>query len=364
MTEKTVKASLILENGVVFSGRAFGFMREAVGEVVFNTSMTGYEEILTDPSYSGQMVVMTYPLIGNYGINLDDMESQGPLLKAFIVREQCRFPNNFRCELDLDGFLKQNKIIGLEGIDTRALTKIIRDHGTMKGIVTTRGGDMTPSQIEQKFTSLNNKNVIRDATTSERYELKGEGKHIAYLDLGTKHNIMRSFAQRGCHITVFPAFSTAEEILSVSPDGIFISNGPGDPKDVPTIVEEIQKLLGKKPIVGVCMGHQLLSLALGGDTTKLKFGHHGGNHPVRDEKTGRVFITAQNHNYVVSHLPDGVLSTFTNVNDGTLEGMESKKLGVYSVQFHPEAAPGPLDTGFLFQRFMEIMEGGCEYAKR
>lgn len=360
--EKTIKAELILENGVRFKGKAFGYVKETVGEVVFNTGMTGYEELLTDPSYAGQIVTMTYPLIGNYGINLDDMESDGPRLKGFVVREKCDYPNNWRCEMDIDGFLKQNKIMGIEGVDTRALTKILRDHGTMKGIITTRCKDLSDKQIQLKFESLNNRNVIKECTIKEKYEIPGKGTHIAFVDMGAKRGILRDFKARGCKITVFPAFTTAEEILAVNPDAVFLSNGPGDPKDVPEIIETVRNLVGKKPILGVCMGNQLINLALGGDTKKMKFGHHGGNHPVKDLKTGRVYITSQNHEYVVCDLPEGVEAAFVNINDNTIEGIKHKTLPIFSVQFHPEASPGPLDSGFLFDRFLEIIERGGDNA--
>lgn len=362
MNEKNIRAELILENGERFIGNAFGYVKESVGEVVFNTSMTGYEELLTDPSYAGQFVVMTYPLIGNYGINLDDMESDGPKLKGFIIREKCVYPSNWRCELDLDSFLKQNKIIGLEDIDTRALTRILRDHGTMKGIITTRVGDLTPSQVSQKFSSLNNRNVIREVTIKEKYEIPGNGYHIAFVDMGAKRGILRDFKKRDCRLSVFPAFTSAEEILSVNPDAVFLSNGPGDPKDVPEIVEMAKEIIGKKPLIGICMGHQIINLALGGDTEKMKFGHHGGNHPVRDERTKRVYITSQNHEYVVCNLPDEVEIAYTNINDNTIEGIIHKRLPIFSVQFHPEASPGPLDSGFLFDRFLEIIERGRQNA--
>ena len=359
--EKTVKAQLILENGAKFTGTAFGYVKESVGEVVFNTGMTGYQELLTDPSYCGQFVVMTYPLIGNYGINLDDMESEGPRLKGFIVRENCDFPSNWRCEMELDSYLKQNKIVGLEGIDTRALTRILRDNGTMKGIITLRVDDLTESQIAQKFESLNNKNVIRECTCKEKYEIPGSGTHVAFIDMGAKRGMLRDFAKRDCKISVFPAFTSAEEILAVKPDGVFLSNGPGDPKDVPEIIENVKKLISTGiPVTGVCMGNQIICLALGGDTKKMKFGHHGGNHPVRDEKTKRVYITSQNHEYVVCNLPEDVEASFVNINDDTIEGLQHKKLPIYSVQFHPEASPGPLDSGFLFDRFLEVIERGCK----
>lgn len=357
---KTVKAELILENGVRFTGKAFGYIKESVGEVVFNTSMTGYEELLTDPSYAGQFVVMTYPLIGNYGVNLDDMESDSPKLKGFIVREKCDYPNNWRCEINLSSFLKQHKIVAIEGIDTRALTKIIRDNGTMKGLITTR--ELTPTQLEHKFAELNNKNVIRDVTIKEKYEIGGSNYHIAFLDMGAKRGIIRDFKKRGCKMTVFPAFTPASEILESNADALFLSNGPGDPKDVPEIIEMVKEVIGKKPVIGICMGHQIINLALGGNTKKMKFGHHGGNHPVKDLSTGRVYITSQNHEHVVCDLPENVEPSFMNINDNTIEGIIHKTLPIFSVQFHPEASPGPLDSGYLFDKFIEIIERGRKNA--
>lgn len=351
-----MKAQLILENGMVFEGKAFGYLKETIGEVVFNTGMTGYQEILTDPSYFGQMVVMTYPLIGNYGVNLEDMESSKAHLRAFIVREKCDFPNNFRCELTLDGYLKEQKIIGLEGIDTRALTKVLRNHGTMRAIIAVR--ELTPSQIKLKIDSFNNQHAVSEVTTKETYTVDGEGIHVAMIDCGMKQNIVRSFSERGCRLTVFPYDATAEEVLAVNPDGVFLSNGPADPKDVPTVVNMVKELVGKKPITAICLGHQLLSLALGGDTSKLKFGHHGCNHPVKDHVSNRVYITSQNHNYYVSTLPEGGVVTHTNLNDNTVEGMYFKDLDIYSVQFHPEACPGPTDTAHIFDEFIKVMQGG------
>ena len=327
---------------MVFEGKAFGYLKETIGEVVFNTGMTGYQEILTDPSYYGQMVVMTYPLIGNYGVNLEDMESTKAHVRAFIVREKCDFPNNFRCELTLDGYLKAQKIIGLEGIDTRALTKVLRNHGTMRAIIAVR--ELTPSQIKLKIDSFNNQQAVPEVTTKEVYTVEGDGLHVAMIDCGMKQNIVRSFNERGCKLTVFPYDATADEVLAVNPDGVFLSNGPADPKDVPTVVNMIKEIVGKKPITAICLGHQLLSLALGGDTSKLKFGHHGCNHPVKDHISNRVYITSQNHNYYVSTLPEGAVVTHTNLNDNTVEGMYFKDLDIYSVQFHPEACPGPTDT--------------------
>lgn len=351
-----MKAQLILENGMVFEGKAFGYLKETIGEVVFNTGMTGYQEILTDPSYYGQMVVMTYPLIGNYGVNLEDMESYKAHVRAFIVRERSDFPNNFRCELTIDGYLKSQKIIGLEGIDTRALTKVIREHGTMRAIIAVR--ELTPSQVKLKIDAFNNQMAVSEVSVKEKYEIKGKNIHIAVIDCGIKQNILRSFEERGCRMTVFPATATAEEIMEVNPDGVFLSNGPADPKDVPAVVEAVKEIVGKKPITAICLGHQLLSLALGGDTMKLKFGHHGCNHPVKDFVTNRVYITSQNHNYVVATLPEGAKVTHTNLNDQTVEGMYFEDLNIYSVQFHPEASPGPTDTAHIFDEFIKVMQGG------
>ncbi|KDR96140.1 carbamoyl-phosphate synthase small subunit [Peptoclostridium litorale DSM 5388] len=346
-------AQLILENGTVFNGRAFGHIHESVGEVVFNTGMTGYEEVLTDPSYYGQIVTMTYPLVGNYGINLEDMESAYPKVKAFIVREKCDNPSNFRYEMKLDAYLKQNGIMGLEGIDTRALTKILRNHGTMKGVITLR--ELTKSQIQMKLDSFDNTQAVMQVTTKEAYEIEGDGPHIAVMDFGVKANILRSFRKRGCKMTVFPADASAEDILSVNPDAVFLSNGPGDPQDLPEVINTINEMVGKKPIVGICLGHQLLSLCFGGSTGKLKFGHRGCNHPVKDLESGRTFITSQNHGYYVDKLPEGMEVTHISMNDETVEGMKHKTLPIFSVQFHPEACPGPRDMDHIFDRFIKMI---------
>jgi len=352
-----MKARLILENGVVFEGNGFGYMGESVGEVVFNTGMTGYQEILTDPSYYGQIVTLTYPLIGNYGINLDDMESAKPRVKALIVREQSQNPSNWRCEMNLDGYLKQNEIVALEGIDTRALTKILRNNGTMKGIITT--DELTSSEIQEKFYMFNNKMAVESVTTKEVYEIEGTGKHIAVIDFGVKENILRSFKNRNCKITVFPANTKPEEVLKANPDGIFLSNGPGDPQDLEDIIENIKALITKKSIFGICLGHQLLALSLGGNTSKLKFGHRGCNHPVKDLLNNKVYITSQNHGYVVRQedLPKEMEVTHINLNDESIEGMQHKTLPIFSVQFHPEACPGPKDTAYLFDRFIKMIGG-------
>lgn len=349
-----MKAKLILENGTTFQGNAFGYLKDSVGEVVFNTGMTGYQEILTDPSYYGQIVTMTYPLIGNYGINLEDMESKSPKVKGFIVREKCSASSNFRSELELEDYLKQNKVIGLEGIDTRALTKILRNNGTMKGIITLE--DVSHEEVKNKIEGFSNREAVQKVTVKEKYVVEGSGKHVAIMDFGIKQNIVRSFLNRKCKVTVFPADTKAEDVLSVNPDLIFLSNGPGDPEDLTDVIENIKKLIGKKPIVGICLGHQLLALSLGGKTAKLKFGHRGCNHPVKDLEANRVHITSQNHGYYVNILPENMKVTHVSVNDETIEGMKHNSLPIFSVQFHPEACPGPKDSDYIFDRFMEYAE--------
>lgn len=350
-----MKAQLILENGMRFSGEMFGAKKNIVGEVVFTTGMTGYQETLTDPSFAGQIVTMTFPLIGNYGINLEDMEAEHTNLKAFVVREKCDYPSNFRNEMNLDDFLSEQGVVGLEGIDTRALTKVIREAGVMKGVI--MQGEPSDNDVASLMSSLDNSHVIMDTTAEQVYTVNGTGKtHVAFIDMGAKQGIIRDLVKRDCKVTVFPANISAEMIDEVKPDLVFLSNGPGDPLDAPGTVDTVKKLVGKYPICGICMGHQIIGLALGCSTKKLKFGHHGGNHPVKDLSTGNVFITSQNHNYIVSDFPAEVQETFINVNDGTCEGIRHKTLPIMSVQFHPEAAPGPLDTGWLFDRFLkEVM---------
>ena len=349
-----MKANLILENGMVFEGKAFGYLEDSVGEVVFTTGMTGYQEVLTDPSYYGQIVTMTYPLIGNYGINFEDMESKGPKVKGFIVRENCSYPNNFRCEMGLEDFLKQNKIIGLEGIDTRALTKVLRNHGTMKGIISLEAKSI--DAVKEKVEAYSNHDAVKQVTTKEKYVIEGPGKHVAIMDFGIKENIIRHFKKRGCKLTVFPMDAKAEDILAVNPDLVFLSNGPGDPEDLTEVIENVKKIVGVKPIVGICLGHQLIALTLGGKTSKLKFGHRGCNHPVKDLEENRVHITSQNHGYVVSELPQDVVATHININDETVEGMKHTKLPIFSVQFHPEAAAGPQDSQYIFDKFMNYAQ--------
>ncbi|HHQ4319380.1 carbamoyl phosphate synthase small subunit [Clostridium perfringens] len=346
-----MKAKLILENGVVFEGKAFGYLKECVGEVVFNTGMTGHQEVLTDPSYYGQIVTMTYPLIGNYGINLEDLESKEPKVRGFIVREKCQYPNNFRCELELETYLAQNKILGLDGIDTRALTKILRNNGTMKGIIVLDNSNL--EDVKDKLEAFSNRDAVSIVSTNEKYEISGEGKNVAIIDFGIKQNIIRNFVKRGCNVTVFPYDFKAEEVLDINPDLVFLSNGPGDPEDMGEAVNEIKKIVGKKPIVGICLGHQLLALTLGGETKKLKFGHRGCNHPVKDLINNRVHITSQNHGYYVATLPENMEITHVSMNDGTVEGMRHKELPIFSVQFHPEACPGPKDSEYIFDEFMK-----------
>ena len=347
-----MKAQLVLKNGRRFCGELFGCERETVGEVVFTTGMVGYQETITDPSFAGQFVVMTFPLIGNYGTNGEDMESERAAMNALIVREKCDFPSNFRCEKTLDDFLKEQGVVGLCGIDTRELTVILRSSGVMRGAIVT--GEKSDAEIKKIIDSLDNSDVIMRTTAKKKYAYsKGTKYNIAFIDMGAKTNILRSLAAENATVTVFPANVSAEEILAEKPDLVFISNGPGDPLDAPGTVDTVRALIGKIPVCGICMGHQIIGLALGCKTKKLKFGHHGGNHPVKDRETGRVFITSQNHNYIVSDLPEDVIETFTNVNDGTCEGIMHKTLPVQSVQFHPEAAPGPHDTRFLFSRFLD-----------
>ena len=346
-----MKAKLVLENGMIFEGKAFGYLKDSVGEVVFTTNMTGYQEVLTDPSYYGQIVTMTYPLIGNYGINLEDMESKSPKVRGFVVREKCNLPSNFRCELELDDYLKQHKIVGLEGIDTRALTKVLRNKGTMRGNITV--DEIPQEDIDIKIKEFSTSGAVKAVTTENTYTIEGTGKHVAIMDFGIKQNIIRCFKKRGCKLTVFRADATAEEILAVNPDLVFLSNGPGDPEDLPDVLENIKKLAGKKPLVGICLGHQLLALALGGKTTKMKFGHRGSNHPVKDLESNKVTITSQNHGYVVETVPENMVATHIDINDGTIEGMKHKTLPIFSVQFHPEASAGPKDSEYIFDKFME-----------
>ena len=380
-------AYLILEDGTVFCGKSIGSQREVISEVVFNTSMTGYLEVLTDPSYAGQALVMTYPLIGNYGISIEDMESSRAWPDAFIVRELSRIPSNFRSEDTIQNFLQRYDIPGISGIDTRALTILLREKGTMNGLITTN--EYTKAQIDSLLPSIRaytTGKVVEKVTCAKKYEFTDSGdsvpqpqtvgvrnemteemqkelhrRHfrVALLDFGAKRNIARSLVRRGCRVTVYPAHTSAEEILQDRPDGIMLSNGPGDPKECTQIIEEVRKLYDSDvPIFAICLGHQLMALATGGDTYKMKYGHRGGNHPVKDLKTGRVYITSQNHGYVVDveHIdPKLAVPAFSNVNDGTNEGLVYLNKNIFTVQFHPEACPGPQDSGYLFDRFLMMM---------
>ncbi len=354
-----MRAFLILEDGTVFEGASIGSARESISEIVFNTSMTGYLEVLTDPSYAGQAVAMTYPLIGNYGIT-PDMESQKPWVEGYIVRELSRMPSNFRCQGSIQDFLHQHDIPGIAGVDTRALTKILREKGTMNGMITT-DEDYQFEEILPRLRAYKPGNVVDKVTCAGISVLKGKKKQVALLDLGAKKNIAKSLQDRGCQVTVYPAHTSAEEILSARPDGIMLSNGPGDPKECGQIIQEIKKLYASDvPIFAICLGHQLMALANGADTHKMKYGHRGGNHPVKDLETGRVYISSQNHGYVVDTEnldPSVAVPAFVNVNDGTNEGLKYTGKNIFTVQFHPEACPGPQDSGYLFDRFINRMGG-------
>lgn len=409
-----MKAFLILEDGTVFEGISIGAGREIISEIVFNTSMAGYLEVLTDPSYAGQAVCMTYPLIGNYGICRDDMESVKPWPDGFIVRELSRVCSNFRCDLSIQQFLEENDIPGIAGVDTRSLTKILREKGTMNGMITT-DADFVLEGIIPRLKAYTTGRVVEKVTCQEKYvvnpssrleqngplsgaarfdgeaygrgvreprpalvrELNGAGLEVALLDLGAKDNIARSLAQRGCRVTVYPAFTPAEELIAAAPDGVMLSNGPGDPKECGSVIREVRKLYDTEiPIFAICLGHQLMALATGADTYKMKYGHRGGNHPVKDLETGRVYISSQNHGYVVDADrldPAVAVPAFVNVNDGTNEGLKYTGKNIFTVQYHPEACPGPQDSRYLFDKFIGMMReartapdgrGDCAVARK
>lgn len=364
MTEQ--KTYLVLQNGRVFEGKSFGCVSETVGEVVFTTGMTGYLETLTDPSYYGQIVVQTFPLIGNYGVIPADFESREPHVKAYIVKEWCRHPSNFRNGGDLDEFLKRHKIPGLYDIDTRALTKIVREHGVMNGKIVYDQADTAKALTEIEGYVIQNAVKSVSCQTVKTFPAENAKYRVALWDFGAKENIRRELNKRGCTVMVFPAFSAAEEIAAMNPDGVMLSNGPGDPAENGTIISELQKLCEKKiPLFGICLGHQLLALSQGAKTEKLKYGHRGANQPAAELKTGRVFITSQNHGYAVvsDTLPKTAELSFVNANDGTCEGVDYLAMPAFSVQFHPEASSGPLDTAFLFDRFLNLMEGNKHAAE-
>jgi carbamoyl-phosphate synthase small subunit len=354
---------LALEDGRVFRGRSWAAEGESLGEIVFNTSMTGYQEVLTDPSYAGQIVCMTYPLIGNYGVNSEDEESDRPWVEGFVVREAARVASNWRAQETLDAYLKRWNIVAIEGLDTRALIRHIRDKGAMRACISTI--DLTEESLVAKARqspSMENRELASCVTTKQPYEVAATGEerfHVVCYDFGVKRNSLRELSRRGCRITVVPAATSAAEVLAMKPDGVFLSNGPGDPASMNREVKEIQELIKTTvPTFGICFGHQLLGRAFGGTTFKLVFGHRGGNQPVKDLRGGGVEITSHNHGFAVAadSLPDEVEVTHLNLNDGCVEGMRHKTLPIFSVQYHPEAAPGPHDAEHHFQRFIALME--------
>jgi carbamoyl-phosphate synthase small subunit len=365
-----MQARLLLEDGTVFTGKSYGAQGESVGEVVFNTGITGYQEVLSDPSYCGQLVTMTYPLIGNYGINRDDFESVRPFIHGFIVREHAEVPSNWRSQYTIDQLLKDYDIVGISEIDTRMLTRKIRHHGTMKGIMTT-GNDSVGALLEKlKATPLMTDQVPMVSTKSI-FSCPGTGHRVVLMDFGSKYGIIRELIKRNCDVLVVPYNTPVSEIRRLRPDGILLSNGPGDPKDVMGSVQTIKEVIGEIPLFGICLGHQLFALASGANTEKLKFGHRGGNHPVKDLETGRVFITSQNHGYTVtkeSVANTDLVVTHISTNDETVEGLKHKTLPAFSIQYHPEAAPGPYDSGYLFEEFIDLMDrakkGELVYAQK
>ncbi len=357
------KAILVLEDGRTFHGKSFGADGECFGEMVFNTSMSGYQEILTDPSYAGQIVAMTYPLIGNYGVNEEDTESRRPWVEGFVVREASRAASNWRSTETLDSYLKRHKIVGIERIDTRALVRHIRDKGAMRAAISSI--DLNEESLLQKVLAspeMNNRELASAVTIEKTFDYPAETEqkfHVVAYDFGVKTNSLREFAKMGCKITVVPAETSAQEVLNLQPDGIFLSNGPGDPAAMKTVVAEIKKLIEKDvPMFGICLGHQILGQVFGGETYKMKFGHRGGNQPIMDLTTGKVEIAAHNHGFAVeaSSLPETVEITHVNLNDQTVAGLRHKTLPVFSVQYHPESAPGPHDSEYLFRRFIELMD--------
>ncbi|MDD5135217.1 MAG: glutamine-hydrolyzing carbamoyl-phosphate synthase small subunit [Phycisphaerae bacterium] len=368
-----MKAILLLQDGTVFQGTSFGARGQKCGEVVFNTSMAGYQEILTDPSYNEQIITMTYPLIGNYGTNPSDWESRKIFASGFIVKENCQTPSNWQNKDSLGNYLEANNVVGLEGIDTRKLVKHIRTQGAMKGIISSTELNIDKLKKElEKYPGLVGRDIVKDVTVKKPYnwkngivdvltgeEQKSEKKYkVIAFDFGIKHNILRMLCSAGCEVSVVPADTTAQKILQQKPDGVFLSNGPGDPAPVSYAVETIQNLLGKIPIFGICLGHQILALALGGRTYKLKFGHRGANHPVKNLKTGRIEVTSQNHGFCVdmdSLNNRNIELTHINLNDNTVEGFRHKKFAAFSVQYHPEASPGPHDSAYLFAEFIKLM---------
>ena len=354
-------AILLLNDGKKFEGKKLGHLGETIGEVCFNTGMTGYQEILTDPSYCSQIVTMTSPHIGNYGINKEDVESNKIQVSGFVIKEESIVPSNWRSTSSLDEYLKKNKIVGIQDIDTRSLTRHIRDQGAMNGIISSVDNDLVNlSNKLKKAPSMNGLDLAKTVSTKKVYKWSQTGQFkVAAIDYGIKHNILNILKDNNCEVTVFPAQTSAKEILDFNPDGIFLSNGPGDPSAVTYGIEMVKSLLGSKPIFGICLGHQILSLALGAKTFKLKFGHRGINHPVKNLETKVVEITSQNHGFAVdlNSLPENVVATHINLNDNTNEGIECKEFKAFSVQHHPESSPGPHDSRYLFEKFIKLMKG-------
>lgn len=349
-------AYLTLEDGTIFKGKALGYQEDVMGEVVFTTGMTGYQELITDPSFCGQIVTMTYPLVGNYGINKEDVESDKIQIKAFVVRELCEEPSNWRSERSLGEYLEENGILCLCGIDTRELTRLIRDKGTMGGIITNVAPSISQIETMKKF---HLEKPVEKVSCQEPYVYNKEGKRkVAVLDFGLKENILRSLAKRECALTVFPAKTDPTIILEDDFDGLMLTNGPGNPKDNPEVIKNLKQLVGKIPMFGICLGHQLLALAMGADTEKLKYGHRGSNHPVKDMQKNRIYITSQNHGYTISSrsLPSCAVVSHKSWNDQTIEGVKYVGFPMFTVQFHPEAAPGPEDTAYLFDEFIKMID--------
>ncbi len=351
-------ATLILEDGSVFIGENFGASGESIGEIVFNTSMTGYQEILTDPSYYGQHVVMTYPLIGNYGVNIEDFESSKPNVFGFVVREYAKYPSHWRSRKTIDEFLKEHGIIGISEVDTRMITKKIRDKGTMKAILTTN--QICKEEAMIKLKEPLRKDQVAQVSNKQIIKISGKGLRVVVIDYGSKQGIVRELLKRNCEVIVVPYDTLFEKIVELDPHGILLSNGPGDPKDVKESIDIIKKIINYKiPLFGICLGHQLFALACGADTEKLKFGHRGGNHPVKDLKTKNIYMTSQNHGYSVTmdSIDPSVLSiTHLAVNDGTIEGIEHNNAPAFAIQYHPEASPGPYDNGYIFDEFIQLMK--------
>ncbi|SFH18316.1 carbamoyl-phosphate synthase small subunit [Desulfotomaculum arcticum] len=356
-----MKAVLALEDGTIFTGQSFGAAGEQWGEVVFNTGMTGYQEVLTDPSYCGQIVVMTYPLIGNYGVNREDYESIRSFIRGFVVREACDYPSNWRATYKIDNFLAREGVLGISGVDTRALTRHLRSHGTMRGVIGT--GNTDPALLVEKARAcpqLTGQKLVEEVATSQIYTLPGDGPRVVLIDLGSKHNIIRRIRDRGCSVIVVPPGITPEKIAELAPDGVLLSNGPGDPTDVPATIATTRALIGKYPVFGICLGNQIMALALGAKTYKMKFGHRGANHPVKDLASGRVYITSHNHGFSVDEESLKGLDvdvSHINLNDNTVEGIRHRHLPLFAVQYHPEASPGPHDSDYIFDQFMDMMRG-------